>query len=112
MNTIENNLAYFKEKHGEIYQAYEKFGSLLHKEGGPLAENTRWLIKVAFSTAGQNHYALKTHIKKALKSGCSREEIEHCILLSASTLGFPKMMEGILILREVMGETEKPVLTQ
>ncbi|HHU32209.1 MAG TPA: carboxymuconolactone decarboxylase family protein, partial [Clostridia bacterium] len=37
--------------------------------------------------------------------GCSREEIEHAIMLVAPTAGFPKTMEGILILREEMGET-------
>ena len=112
MDTIESNLKYFIEKHGEIYEAYEQFGNLLHTEGGPLQEQMRWLIKVALSTAGQNPYALKTHIRKALKSGCSKKEIEHAILLSASTVGFPKMMEGILTLREVMGETERTVMTE
>ncbi|MDD2569160.1 MAG: carboxymuconolactone decarboxylase family protein [Clostridia bacterium] len=112
MDTIESNLKYFMENHGEIYEAYEHYGKLLHTKGGPLTEQSRWLIKVALSTAGQNPYALKTHIKKALKSGCTREEIEHSILLSASTVGFPKMMEAVLTLREVMGETEKTVMTE
>lgn len=112
MDTIDGNLKYFKEKHGEIYDAYEHYGKSVHTKGGPLSEQTRWLIKVALSTSGQNPYALKTHINKALKSGCTREEVEHAILLSAPTVGFPKMMEGILVLREVIGETDKPILTE
>ena len=112
MDTIESNLKYFRETHGEIYEAYEEFGKRLHTEGGPLDEKTRWLIKVGISTTSQNHYALKTHIRKALKHGCMREEVEHAILLAATTAGFPRTMEGILILREVMGETEEPVLTR
>jgi len=111
MDTIEKNLTYFREKHGEIYEAYEEFGRKLHTEGGPLDEKTCWLVKVGISTAAQNHYALKTHIRKAIRAGISREEIEHAILLTATSTGFPKMMEGILILREVMGENE-PVLTK
>lgn len=106
MDTIERNLNYFMEKHGEIYEAYENFGQLLHTKGGSLEEKCRWLIKIALSTAGQNPYALTTHIIKALKSGCTREQIEHAILLTAPTVGFPKMMEGILILREVMSEED------
>ncbi|HHT63108.1 MAG: carboxymuconolactone decarboxylase family protein [Bacillota bacterium] len=106
MDTIESNLKYFTEKHKEIYDAYENYGKMIHYKGGPLDEKTRWLIKVALSTASQYPYALRTHIIKAIKSGCTREEIEHTILLAAPTTGFPKTMEGILILREEMGETE------
>lgn len=106
MDTIERNLKYFVEHHGEIYDAYEKYGMLLHTKGGPLDEKCRWLIKIALSTAGQNPYALTTHIRKAVRSGCSREEIEHAILLTAPTVGFPKMMEGILVMRQVMDEEE------
>lgn len=104
MDIIENNLKYFISKHEEIYSAYENYGKLMHVHGGPLDEKTRWLIKVAISTACQYKYALRTHIIKAIKAGCSREEIEHAIMLVAPSAGFPRTMEGILILREEMGE--------
>ena len=102
---IQANFLYFREKHPDIYEAYEKFGKLVHEEGGPLDEKTRWLIKIAVTTSGQNQYALRTHIKKALKNGCTREEIEHAILLTAPSAGFPIMMEAILTLREVLEES-------
>ena len=101
-DVIEKNLKYLVENHREIYEAYEKFGKLVHEKGGPLEEKTRWLIKVALSTQCQNEYSLKTHILKALNSGCSKEEIEHVILLVAPTCGFPKMMKGLLVLRQVL----------
>ena len=104
MDIIENNLKYFISKHEEIYSAYENYGKLMHDQGGPLDEKTRWIIKVAISTACQYKYALRTHIIKAIKAGCSREEIEHAIMLVAPSAGFPRTMEGILILREEMGE--------
>jgi 4-carboxymuconolactone decarboxylase len=106
LDTIESNLNYLTENHGEIYDAYAKFGKLVHEKGGPLDEKTRWLIKIALSTDGQYEYALRTHIQKALKNGCTKEEIEHAILLVAPTSGFPKMMKGILILRHILGEIE------
>lgn len=101
-DVIEKNLKYLVDNHREIYEAYEKFGKLVHEKGGPLEEKTRWLIKVALSTQCQNEYSLKTHILKALNSGCSKEEIEHVILLVAPTCGFPKMMKGLLVLRQVL----------
>lgn len=104
---IERNLKYFTVHHPGVYEAYEKYGRLVHETGGPLDEKTRWLIKVSLSTACQYRYALKTHILKALNNGCSKEEIEHAILLVAPTAGFPKTMEGILVLRDILEETSK-----
>lgn len=101
-DVIEKNLDYLTENHGEIYEAYKHFGNLVHEKGGPLDEKTRWLIKVALSTDCQYEYALRTHILKALLAGCTKEEIEHAILLVGPTCGFPKMMKGILILRQTL----------
>ena len=105
-DVIEKNLKYLTENHREIYDAYSNYGRLVHEKGGPLDEKTRWLIKIALSTDSQYEYALKTHILKALKSGCTKEEIEHAILLVAPTSGFPKTMKGILILRDIIEKTE------
>lgn len=104
IDIINKNLEYLTENHKEIYDAYKNFGKLVHEQGGPLDEKTRWLIKVALSTEAQYPYALRTHILKALKAGCTKEEIEHAILLVAPTSGFPKTMEGLLILRDVVKE--------
>ena len=104
---IQENFSYFKEKHPQIEAAYEEYGRLVHEIGGPLDEKTRWLIKVAVTTAGQNRFAQVTHIKKALKAGCTPEEIEHAILLTGPSSGFPVMMEGILALRSVLGDKDK-----
>lgn len=101
-DVIEKNLKYLIDNHGEIYDAYENYGKLVHEKGGPIDEKTRWLIKIALSTDCQNQYSLRTHILKALKSGCSKEEIEHAILLVAPTSGFPKMMHGLLTFRDIL----------
>ncbi|MFT5872009.1 MAG: 4-carboxymuconolactone decarboxylase [Clostridium sp.] len=106
IDLIEKNLKYLTENHSEIYDAYSNYGKLIHEKGGPLDAKTRWLIKIALSTDSQYEYALRTHILKALKSGCTKEEIEHAMLLVAPTSGFPKMMKGILILRDITDKTE------
>jgi AhpD family alkylhydroperoxidase len=97
------NLKYFKEHYPELYKAYESFGKEIHEKGGPLDRKTRWLIKIAVSAASQYEYALQTHIEKALNAGCSREEIEHAVLLIAPTVGFPRMMNALMILRKTIG---------
>ncbi|SDL04204.1 carboxymuconolactone decarboxylase family protein [Natronincola ferrireducens] len=100
MDIIEKNLHYFIDKHKEIYEAYENYGHKLHEKGGPLDAKTRWLIKVAISAACQYEFALRTHIRKAYRCGCTLEEIEHAIMLVAPSGGFPKMMEALLVLRD------------
>jgi hypothetical protein len=47
-DVISKNLEYFIKHHGEIYDAYENFGKLIHEKGGPLDEKTRgmyWIRK-------------------------------------------------------------------
>ncbi len=104
-------LDYLRSRHGEIYEAYEHYGRLVHEQGGPLEEKTRWLIKVAVTTTGQNAHALGTHVRKALLNGCTREEIEHAILLTAPSCGFPTMMEGLLVFHETEASTPHPPST-
>jgi len=107
LDEIEKNLKYFITNHREIYESYENFGKLVHEKGGPLDEKTRWLIKVALSADCQNEYSLTTHIKKAFCGGCTKEEIEHALLLVAPTAGFPKMMKGLLVLRNILEQDNK-----
>lgn len=101
MKDRQKNFKYFKEKHGEILDAYENFGQLLHEKGGPLDEKTRWLIKIAVSAASQYEYALQTHIEKAMAAGCTKDEIEHAILLVAPSVGFPKAMSALMVFRKL-----------
>lgn len=108
MNLIERNLKYFIENHGEVYESYESYGKAIDEKGGPLDKKTKRLIKVAISATVQNEYSLKTHIKKALRDGCSMEEIEHTVLLIAPTVGFPAMMKALISIREELGQETDP----
>lgn len=104
MSEKQENLRYLRERHPEVYRAYEAFGRELHEKGGPLDGKTRWLVKIGVSAASQYDYALETHIEKALEAGCRPEEVEHAILLTAPTAGFPRMMRALMVWRKVCGE--------
>ncbi len=95
------NLAYLQEAHPDLYRAYQEYGKQVHEQGGPLDTKSRWLIKIAVSASLRYELALETHIEKGKAAGCSREEIEHTILLTAPSAGFPTMMEALLVLRRV-----------
>ena len=100
MEPRKENWKYFREKFPGINGAYEAFGKSLHEEGGPLGDKERWLVKVAVSAASHYDYALRSHIERARAAGCSSEEIEHAIVLTASTAGFPRMMAALMVFRE------------
>ncbi len=100
MSEREDNWKYFQDKFPEIHQAYEEYGKAIHQKGGPLNERERCLIKVAVAAASQFDYALRSHVERALKVGCTIAEIEHAILLTATTAGFPRMMSALMIFRD------------
>ncbi|MCC5909597.1 MAG: carboxymuconolactone decarboxylase family protein [Clostridiaceae bacterium] len=104
MDVIQENLQYLMERHKDVYEAYTNYGKIIHEKEGPIEEKNRWLIKISISASLGYSYALKTHIWKASKAGCTRDEIEHAILLVAPSAGFPRMMEALLILRNEFDE--------
>jgi 4-carboxymuconolactone decarboxylase len=105
---IRDNLDALIDQYPEIYDAYARFGKAVHEQGGPLEERTRWLIKVAVSAALGHPKAQLTHMLKALDAGCTREELQHAILLVAPTAGFPRMMEAMEQFRELKATPAAP----
>ncbi len=91
----------FFKKYPLIAGKYEELGDAVH-DLGPLTERDRALIKMAISGSHLYRSAFKAHIRKAIASGISREEIEHLVLLFLPTVGFPTMMAAMGIAEEQM----------
>lgn len=103
--TIQEHFGYFVKEHPEVNEAYSSFVKAVRVEG-PLDEKSIALIKISASATNKNHFALMSHIHKALRAGVSEQEIEQCILLIAPTTGFPTMMEALLIMRQAFEEAK------
>ena len=101
---MEKSLHHMQEEHSEVYKAYENYGQLLQKMKGTLDDETSALIKVSLSAANNTPHALKTNIYNALDIGCGVKDIEHAVFLSATTAGFPTMMEGYMVFRDVVDD--------
>ncbi len=89
----------FAKKYPTVAGKYEELGDAVHGLGA-LNDRDRALIKLAISGSHLYSSAFKAHIRKALASGVSREEIEHVVLLFLPTVGFPTMMAAMGILEE------------
>ena len=89
----------FLKKYPEVGKQYEKMGDVVHQQG-PLNERERALVKLAISGSHLFHSALKSHIRKAIAVGVTRDEIEHVALLMLPTIGFPTMMAMMGIIED------------
>jgi 4-carboxymuconolactone decarboxylase len=94
---------HFMNKYPEIGRKYEELGKEIH-EMGPLTERERALVKMAVSGSHLYHSAFKSHIRKAVRVGITREEIEHLALLMLPTVGFPTTMAMLGMIEEQLGE--------
>ncbi len=83
-----------KEEFPVVIESYEKMGEAVH-EAGPLDPKTRALIKLAVSTGARFEGAVHAHARKALKAGCTPEEMRHAAMLSLPTIGLPSMMAAL-----------------
>ena len=89
----------FLKKYPEVGEQYQKLGDAVHNHG-PLNERERSLVKLAISGSNLFHSALKSHIRKSVAVGITREEIEHVALLLLPTVGFPTMMAMMGIIED------------
>jgi 4-carboxymuconolactone decarboxylase len=76
------------------------FGDIYSRPG--LGLKTRQLLTIAsLTTLGTASVQLKSHIKGALKVGCSKQEIVETILQMAVYAGFPAAMNAMYAAKEV-----------
>ena len=81
----------FSEDHPAVAKAYSALGDAVH-HAGPLDEKSRALVKIAISGASRQEGGFHAHVRKARLLGISKEEMQHVVLLTLPTLGFPTMM--------------------
>lgn len=73
---------------------------------GTLALKTRSMLNLAMLTALNRPAELKLHVRGALRTGVTREEIAEIFLQSGVYCGAPAALESFRIAREVFAETD------
>ena len=94
---------FIKSKHGGFLEALERLGESVRK-AGPLDEKTSQLIQLAAAAAIRSEGAVHSHVRRALESGASPEEIVHAIVLLTSTIGFPNTSAALSWVHDLLGE--------
>src|SRR5437667_9653249 len=85
---LPDSISAFEKKHPAVWEAFAKLGEACH-ETGPLDEKTRRLVKLALAVALRHEGPVHSATRNALKSGVTREELEHVIVLAITTVGWP-----------------------
>jgi 4-carboxymuconolactone decarboxylase len=72
-----------------------------------LPRKTRSLLNLAMLSALNRPTEFKTHVRGALKNGCTRDEIREVLLQVAIYCGAPAGVEAFRLAREVLNEADK-----
>ncbi|MBI4301540.1 MAG: carboxymuconolactone decarboxylase family protein [Chloroflexi bacterium] len=81
----------FKAQYDEINELYENLALKCHQTG-PLDEKTRRLVKLGIAIGCGSEGGIRSHARRALEMGLTRDEVNHVILLALTTIGFPAMI--------------------
>lgn len=92
--------------HPEIFETLERLGIALRK-AGPLDARMAHLLKLAAAAAVRSEGAVHSHVRRALATGVSAEEIEHALLLLIPTIGMPQVIAALSWARDVKGATPR-----
>lgn len=79
-----------KRKHPQYFAAVEALGQAV-RESGPLDAKTVHLVQLAAAAAIRSEGAVHSHVRRALESGATPDEIRHALICLTSTVGFPNV---------------------
>ncbi len=91
----------FIKAYPKIWSAHEKLG-IETALAGPLSEKERQLIKLAVTGSHRLETAFKTHVKKSIKAGATRHEIEHTIIQFLPIAGMGRTMMAMKWYQEAL----------
>lgn len=98
---LPKNTQSFAATYKEVWEAFEKLGDECHN-AGPLDDRVRRLIKVGIAAAAQSEGAVHSAVRQAKEAKISDVEIRHAIVLSLTTIGFPRAMAAMSWAQDVL----------
>lgn len=84
----------FQEGFSPVWEAFDNLGKRCH-QAGPLEAKVRRLVKLGIAIGASLEGAVHSHTRRALAEGIAPEEIRHAVLLSMTTVGFPRTMAAL-----------------
>lgn len=98
----------FVEDYPAISEAHKNLGTLC-AEAGPLDEKTKQLVQLGIAVGAQSKGGVRSHARQAKDAGASEKEIQHAVIVSTSSVGFPAMIAAYSWVQSILSdETENP----
>ena len=98
-------------KYQDFIKRYPQLGAAwetIHQEEvqGPLDPRTIRLVKLAVAMGAFREGAVHSAVRKAVKAGIGRDELEQVVALGASTLGMPSSVAVYTWVQDVLAKVE------
>jgi len=84
----------FSSKFPEVFKEFQQLGKTC-RDSGPLEKKCQDLANLGIAIGASSRGAVMSQTRKALESGANKEEIAQVVLLSLTTIGFPKMIAAM-----------------
>lgn len=72
----------------EVAAAYDALGDAC-RHAGPLGEREQRLVKLGIAIGLSSEGAVRSHVRRGLDDGLTRDELLHAIAIAIPTAGFP-----------------------
>ena len=95
MRKVPEKFRIFCERHPGVAAAYENLAAECRK-AGPLGERDQALARLGIAVGSQVEGSVRSQVRKALDAGLTPDEIRHAMMLSLTTIGYPRMMAALI----------------
>lgn len=100
LQEVKESLAKLGKEYPELMKAFSGFMGAAEKEGA-LSHKTKELISVALSIVAHCKWCIAFHVKNALDSGATKEEIMETCFVAALMGGGPALMYTQLAVKAI-----------
>lgn len=92
-----------RKRYQDYLDAVEGLGRAAHG-AGPLDEKTAHLVQLGAAAAIRSEGAVHSHVRRALETGATTDEIHHALISVTSTIGFPNVVAALSWAEDVLGK--------
>ncbi len=89
----------FAREQPQVWDAYNRLGQAV-AQAGPLDAKAQRLVKLAIAVGAGLEGAVHSHVRRGLKAGLTRQELEHVGLLAITTVGWPSALAALSWIEE------------
>jgi 4-carboxymuconolactone decarboxylase len=84
----------FRARFTDVADAQDRLATEV-EDSGPLDDRTSRLVKLGIAVGSGSQGAVRSNVRKAITAGATVEEVEHVVLLSITTCGFPAAVAAL-----------------